>query len=95
MSQPWDVPLFGEPVQTREKAHWILSKRDEEELLRPRFVRYRGPMVPCAENPADPRQRCRPVTWLRITGKEETPLCSRHKQEFLDRQTLDTPRGSQ
>lgn len=94
MSQPWDVPLFGEPVQTREKTHWILSKRDEEELARPRFVRYRGPMVPCRGLDSDPNLTCRPVAWLLVVGKQETPLCYLHKQEYLDRQTLDTPRGS-
>lgn len=90
-----DTPLFGTPIPRTGPATWVLSKRDEEEAARPRFSRYRGPMVRCAEEPADPRMRCRPVTWLRSTGTEETPLCSQHKQEYLDRIALDTPRGSQ
>lgn len=92
--QDWeDVPLFGAPVQTKSKAHWVLSKRDEEELARPRFARYRGPMVPCQKSTE--HDRCRPVAWLLMVGDKEAALCARHKQEFLDRQTLDTPRGSQ
>lgn len=98
MSQPYDIPLFGEPVPEPGPVRWPLSKRDEEEAAKPRWLRYRGPAVPCAAspvNPPDPRQRCRPVTWLRVTGTVETLFCSQHKQQFLDDEFLKAPRGSQ
>lgn len=94
MSQPWDIPLFGEPEPVAGAVTWVLSERDKEEAARPRWLRYRGPAVPCAKTSPDPRRRCRPVTWLLVHGGKETALCSMHKQEHLDRQTLDTPRGS-
>lgn len=90
-----DMPLFGEPLPQSGPVTWVLTKKDKEDALRPRFVRYHGPAVPCGEQSTDPRDRCRPVTWLRSIGTKETPVCSRHKQDFLDRQILDTPRGSQ
>lgn len=94
--QDWeDVPLFGTPPPRAGRATWVLSKRDEEEAARPRFVRYRGPKVPCRGLTADPQLTCRPVAWLLVIGAKETPVCYLHKQEYLDRQTLDTPRGSQ
>lgn len=93
MSQPYDIPLFGEPAPVAGPVQWTLSKRDEEEAAKPRWLRYRGPMVRCAEEPAD--RRCNPATWLRVTGAQETVLCAQHKQQFLDDEFLRTPRGSQ
>lgn len=89
-----DVPLFGNPDKVEEKR--VLSKREEGDALRPRWTRYSSPGLVCAMNhPADPRQRCRPVTWMRIIGTENTFLCAEHRQDIIDRQALDAPRGSQ
>lgn len=96
MSGPFeDVPLFGSPSPEGGPVKWELSKRDQEDAAKPRWLRYRGPTVPCAKARPDRRQRCRPVTWLLVIGTKEIPLCSAHKQEHLDDQFLRTPRGSQ
>lgn len=88
------MPLFGEPDAAAEAR--VLSKREEGDALRPRWIRYSSPGLTCAMNhPTDPRQRCRPVTWMRIIGTESTLLCAEHRQNVLDRIALDTPRGSQ
>ena len=35
---------------------------------------------------------CGPATWLRVQGPDQRALCSRHKQEYLDREQLEGPR---
>ena len=90
----YDMPLFGNPDKVEEKR--VLSKREEGDALRPRWTRYSSPGLVCAmTHPTDPRQRCRPVTWMRVIGTENTLLCAEHRQDIIDRIALDAPRGSQ
>lgn len=92
MSQPYDLPLFGEPDQP--KVRNLSAKDIDDAQNRIYWRRYKVAGIVCWEWINNPVQgmRCGPATWLRLQGPDQRALCSRHKQEYLDREQLDTPR---
>lgn len=87
--------LFGEPDEPAVQR--VQSAKDRDDAAN-KIVwrRYKVSGVICHEsiNPHTPA-RCGPATWLRIHGPEEKALCSRHRQEYLEAEALNTPRGGQ
>ena len=96
MSQPYDTPLFGDPDQPGQRVQSHKEKDDAANKVI--WRRYKIAGIVCWEwiNGHPPAaQRCGPATWLRVQGPDQRALCSRHKQEYLDRDTLNAPRGGQ
>ena len=94
MSQPYDMPLFGEPDVPATKRQQS-AKDVDDAANKVYWRRYKIAGIVCWEwiNGKPPGVRCGPATWLRLQGPDQRALCSRHKQEYLDRETLDAPRG--
>lgn len=96
MSQPYDSPfdIFGAPEQRPERTQ---SAKDVDDAANKVYWRrYKVAGIVCWEwiNGVPPaRERCAPATWLRIQGSDQRALCPRHKQEYLDREALEAPRG--
>jgi hypothetical protein len=88
-----DVPLFGDdtPVPARRQS----AKDVDDAANKIYWRRYKVAGIVCWEwiNAKVQGMRCGPATWLRIQGPDQRALCSRHKQEYLDRETLGAPRG--
>lgn len=87
MSQPYDMPLFGEPDPP--KARRQESAKDVDDAANKVYWRrYKVAGIVCWEWINVPKQgmRCGPATWLRLQGPDQRALCSRHKQEYLDRE---------
>lgn len=97
MSQPYDVPLFGDPEQPKP-ARQQSAKDADDAVNKVYWRRYKVAGIVCWEwiNGHPPaRERCSPAVWLRIQGTDQRALCSRHKQQYTDDETLAAPRGQQ
>ena len=94
MSQPYDVPLFGGEEPARP-ARQQSAKDVDDAANKVYWRRYKVAGIVCWEWINRPQQgmRCGPATWLRLQGEDHRALCSRHKQEYMDRETLNAPRG--
>lgn len=93
MSQPYDVPLFGadEPATPKRQQS---AKDADDAANKVYWRRYKVAGIVCWEWANGSQQTpCAPATWLRVQGADQRALCSRHKQEYLDREQLEAPRG--
>jgi len=93
LSQPYDLPLFGEP--DAPSARQQSAKDVDDAANKVYWRRYKVAGIVCWEWINNPREglRCGPATWLRLQGPDQRALCPRHKQEYLDAEALNTPRG--
>jgi hypothetical protein len=91
----WEEPtLFGDPEPARPARAESAKDRDDA-ANKVYWRRYKVAGIVCWEwinNPAE-GMRCGPATWLRLQGPDQRALCPRHKQEYLDRDQLNAPRG--
>lgn len=88
------MPLFGEPDEPAPKRAESAKDRDDA-ANKVYWRRYKVAGIVCWEwiNGQPPGVRCGPATWLRLQGQDQRALCSRHKQEYMDADILNTPRG--
>lgn len=96
MSQPYDEPLFGGQEPAKEQRQQSAKDADDA-ANKVYWRRYKVAGIVCwewanAQNWAF-ADRCGPAVWLRVQGADQRALCSRHKQEYLDREQLEAPRG--
>lgn len=88
MSQPYDVPLFGEPDPP--KAQRELSKKDLDDAANKIvWTRYKVAGVQCVdcviEYPKGLRTGIGSANWMRVQGQDKRVLCWMHKAEYLAR----------
>jgi hypothetical protein len=98
LSQPYDVPLFGEP--DKPKAQRVQSAKDKDDAAnKVTWTRYKVKGVQCSdcvvEYPQGRRTSIGPGSWLRIHGDDKRVLCWFHKAEYLSRGDRPESRGGQ
>lgn len=88
MSQPYDVPLFGDPDPP--KAQRTQSHKEKDDAAnKVVWTRYKVPNVQCVdcttEYRSNRRETITAASWLRVQGQDKRPLCYQHKAEYLAR----------
>ncbi|UOK18382.1 hypothetical protein SEA_BRUHMOMENT_66 [Arthrobacter phage BruhMoment] len=88
MSQPYDVPLFGDPDTPKPQRE--RSKKEQDDAANKIvWTRYKVAGVQCSdcvvEFPLGRRTSIGPGAWLRVKGEDKRVLCWYHKAEYLHR----------
>ena len=89
MSQPYDVPLFGDPdppKAARQQSHKDLDDAANKIV----WTRYKVAGVQCSECVTRYQQGLRVsigiASWMRVQGTDKRVLCYPHKSEYLSRE---------
>jgi hypothetical protein len=88
MSQPYDVPLFGDPEPA--KTVRALSHKDRDDAANKIvWTRYKVSGIQCVdcviEYPKGLRMGIGAANWMRVQGEDKRVLCWMHKAEYLAR----------
>lgn len=88
MSQPYDLPLFGDPDPPRTEREKSAKEKDDA-LNKVLWTRYRVAGIQCVdcviEYPLGLRTGIGAANWMRTHGQDKRVLCWMHKAEYLAR----------
>lgn len=91
MSQPYDVPLFGEPDPP--KTERIRSRREQDDAVnKVSYIRYKGSEKRLCQDCYEEGEAYG-AAYLRVHGQDQRPLCFRHRALRGEREALEAPRG--
>lgn len=94
MSQPYDVPLFGDPDPPKVQRQQSAKDKDDA-LNKIVWTRYKVPGVQCVdctvEYPQGLRVSIGIASWMRVQGEDKRVLCYHHKSEYLARGDKPAP----
>lgn len=93
MSQPYDVPLFGDPDPPRVQRQQSHKDRDDaaNKII---WTRYKVAGVQCVDCTNEHHRGMRTgigsASWMRVQGEDKRVLCYQHKAEYLARENRTT-----
>jgi hypothetical protein len=96
MSQPYDLPLFGDPDQpapARVRSHKDLDDAANKIV----WTRYKVAGVQCSDcvlaHTRGLRAGIGSASWMRVQGQDKRVLCYHHKAEYMHRENTQ-PKGT-
>lgn len=94
MSQPYDLPLFGEPDPPKVTRGQSAKDKDDA-VNKIVWTRYKVAGVQCVdcalEYPQGRRVSIGIASWMRVHGEDKRVLCYHHKGEYLSRGDKPAP----